>query len=199
MGWSVFIERTRPMKKLMRWRRIFGAPQLHVLPLFLVAIVASCTYFDRSIVDVGGNQRAGETALRGPATPSSTQDPKATGPPPEVRLLAIPTTSAATWTPIAVEGIEQLRNVTYANSDRVQMGQYYEFSVYTHCGADFAVDFDGSLWQLNNPEEVPSGLRDPSQKGWMILIDENYARFEFEAGSILYIRHDGPQQLPFCE
>ena len=187
------------MKNTMRWHRIGEAPELHILPLFLAVIVASCTSSERSIDDIGGARDAEETALRGPVTPSSTQDPKATGPPHRVRLLAIPTTSVATWTPIPVEELEELRNVGYANSERVKMGQYYEFSVYTHCRAEFSVDFDGSLWQLNNPEAVPGGLDDPSQVGWMILIDENYARFEFEGGSILYIRHDGPQQLPFCE
>lgn len=121
------------------------------------------------------------------------------GPPPVVRPLAVPTTSAAIWTPVPAEELQQLRNVAYPDSAPVEMGKFYEFTIYTHCRADFDVDFDGSLWQLNNPEAVPAGLDDPFQEGWMILIEENYARFEFEGGSILYIRHDGPQQLPGCE
>ena len=121
------------------------------------------------------------------------------GPPLVVRLLAIPTTSAEIWTPVPAEELQQLRSVAYPDSAPVEMGKYYEFTIYTHCRADFNVDFNGSLWQLNNPEAVPEGLDDPFQEGWMILIEENYARFEFEGGSILYIRHDGPQHLPYCE
>lgn len=83
-------------------------------------------------------------------------------------------------------------------SPPAELGKTYPFQLYTHCGADLAVDFDGSFWQLSNPAEVPESLGDPSQEGTMTLINPNYARFDFAGGSILFIRHQGSKYIVPC-
>jgi hypothetical protein len=79
-----------------------------------------------------------------------------------------------------------------------ELGKSYPFQLYTHCGFDLAVDFDGSFWQLSNLAEVPESLGDPSQEGTMTLIDPDHARFDFEGGSLLFIRHLGSKYILPC-
>ena len=104
----------------------------------------------------------------------------------------------ATWTPISPAEAEQNPDVREPLSPSAELGKAYPFKLYTHCGADLAVDFDGSFWQLSNPTEVPQSLGDPSQEGTMTLIDPDHARFDFEGGSLWFIRHQGPKYILPC-
>jgi hypothetical protein len=104
----------------------------------------------------------------------------------------------ATWTPISPAEAQQNPDVREPLSSPAELGKSYPFQLYTHCGADLAVDFDGSFWQLSNPAEVPESLGDPSQEGKMTLIDSDHARFDFEGGSLLFIRHRGLKYILPC-
>jgi len=104
----------------------------------------------------------------------------------------------ATWTPVPAAQAEQSLDVRQPLSLHADPGKAYPFQLYTHCGADYAVDFDGSFWQLSNPSEVPASLGDPAQDGTMMLINPDYTQFDFAGGSLLFIRHKGPKYLPPC-
>lgn len=91
----------------------------------------------------------------------------------------------------------------YPTSAKVMQGQYYIFGIYTHCGLDQQVDFDGSFWDAAEPAyrewgNAPPGIGDFGQMGTMILLDADHARFEFEGGSFDFIRHVGSKAIRVC-
>jgi len=84
-------------------------------------------------------------------------------------------------------------------SPRVDMNKPYPFSLYTHCGVDYSTDFDGSFWDAADKTDQPRSLGNPEQQGTMTLVDDSHARFDYEGGSVLFVRHVGPKVLPgFC-
>lgn len=120
-------------------------------------------------------------------------------------------------TPVITPGAGPMRTVTpdpsgaapnsgmlsYPTSAKVVQGQVYIFSLYTHCGIDQYVDFDGSFWDAAEPEyrkfgNAPSGVGDPGQMGTMTLLDADRARFEVDGRSFDFIRHDGPKVIRVC-
>lgn len=103
-----------------------------------------------------------------------------------------------TWTAISPAEVEESLDVHEPRSSPAELGKAYPYKLYTHCGVDLAVDFDGSFWQLSHPVEVPESLGDPSQEGTMTLIDSDSARFDFAGGSLYFIRHQGPKHIPPC-
>src|SRR5919108_4660661 len=119
---------------------------------------------------------------------------------PQPTMTTIPNSQVpiATWTPISTAEATQNPDVREPLSPPAELGKAYPFQLYTHCGTDLAVDFDGSFWQLSNPAQVPESLGDPSQEGTMTLIDPDHARFDFEGGSLLFIRHQGPKYILPC-
>ena len=117
---------------------------------------------------------------------------------PTMTLIPISQLPIATWTPVPPTEGEQNPEILEPLSLKADFGQAYPFRLFTHCGADYRVDFDGSFWQLSNPSEVPASLGDPEQEGTMTLINSDYARFDFEGGSLLFIRHEGPKYVPGC-
>jgi len=119
-------------------------------------------------------------------------------PQPTTTTIPISQLPIATWTPVSAAEAEQSLDVREPLSPQADLGKAYPFPLYTHCGADYAVDFDGSFWQLSNPLEVPVSLGDPTQEGMMTLINPDYARFDFEGGSLLFIRHKGSKYVPPC-
>jgi hypothetical protein len=78
----------------------------------------------------------------------------------------------------------------------VERGKAYPFVLFTHCGVDEYVDFDGSFWDLLEKKYAPGSLGNPSQRGTMTLTEDGHAIFEFDNGSILFVRHPGPKVLP---
>jgi hypothetical protein len=81
-------------------------------------------------------------------------------------------------------------------SARVERGKAYPFVLYTHCGVDYATDFDGSFWDAVEKNYLPASLGNPAQRGTMTLTDDDHATFTFGGGSILFTRHLGPNVLP---
>jgi len=92
----------------------------------------------------------------------------------------------------------------YPASPRVEQGKPYPFSIYTHCGLDAYLDFDGSLWDSLDPTDKasgrnpPPGVSNPGQLGTMTLIDEGHAKFEFNGRRFYFHRHVGPKPDPGC-
>jgi hypothetical protein len=140
----------------------------------------------------------------------------------ELRLtpIALPPTVEAnvevtilpSWTPDKHDAIPRPGVVHLPRSGRVQVGQAYIFHIYTHCGVDQRVDFDGSFWDAAKPEfrlfgNAPPGVGDPGQAGIMTLLDSGHARFEVvPTDSPLaspglkfdFVRHDGPKHIRVC-
>ena len=85
--------------------------------------------------------------------------------------------------------------VVQAKSAHAVTGKAYSFQLYTHCGIDFSVDFDGSFWDATGTR--PSGIGNPIQKGTMTLVDTRHARFSYDKGSISYTRHAGVKTIPY--
>lgn len=93
--------------------------------------------------------------------------------------------------------------LSYPMSAKVIQGQAYIFSLYTHCGIDQYVDFDGSFWDAADSAyretgNAPQGVGNPGQSGIMTLLDADHARFEFDGGSFDFIRHMGPKAPLGC-
>jgi hypothetical protein len=86
------------------------------------------------------------------------------------------------------------------HSAPASVGVAYPFTLLTHCGIDYFVDFDASLWDLAPTQPGgsirPSGLGDPFQKGSMTLVDTNTAHFDWSGGRINFIRHPGTKTVP---
>ena len=85
-----------------------------------------------------------------------------------------------------------------SKSPRAELGKSYPLHLYTHCGVDYQTDFDGSFWDAEDASYLPGTLGDPSQRGTMTLLGDNRARFDFEGGSILFVRHVGPKVINGC-
>jgi len=81
-------------------------------------------------------------------------------------------------------------------SAHVERGRAYPFLLFTHCGVDEYVDFDGSFWDLAEKMYAPGSLDNSAQRGTMTLTEDGHALFEFDGGSVLFSRHPGPKVLP---
>jgi hypothetical protein len=106
-------------------------------------------------------------------------------PAPGTRVPGATRLPGATPTPIVVQ----------PKSARAEKGKAYPYQLYTHCGIDFSVDFDGSFWDATGTR--PAGIGNPIQKGTLTLIDTRHARFSYDKGSIGYTRHAGVKTIPY--
>lgn len=76
------------------------------------------------------------------------------------------------------------------------------FCLDTHCGVDYAGDFDGSFWDLDDPTSgTTNGDRPPVignsfQDGTITIVDADHARFDLSGGRIEYQRHQGAKVVP---
>ncbi len=136
-------------------------------------------------------------------------------PTPEGNWLA---TVLPTWTPDSPGATPVPGVLRLPSSGRVKPGQTYIISIYTHCGLDWNVDFDGSFWDAAGPVRgtdgnAPPGVGNPSQLGTMTLIDADLAHFAFPpvtytgldnrqttlpGGSFDFTRHIGPKYVLGC-
>jgi hypothetical protein len=93
-----------------------------------------------------------------------------------------------------------------ARSGPAEMGVEYKFSLYTHCGLDQGVDFDGSLWDFERSGDPadkvgapPTRFSNPYDYGTMKLISKDEAEFRSSKGvSVIYRRHAGPKLVFIC-
>ena len=82
------------------------------------------------------------------------------------------------------------------------IGQERPFKLYTHCGIDFRVDFDGSFWQSYGEGKTPAvGFN--FEKGTMTLLSGEVAVFRFQSrgdeASIYFVRNDTPKPEVGCD
>jgi hypothetical protein len=90
----------------------------------------------------------------------------------------------------------------HPRSPQVKIGQERPFTLYTHCGIDLRVDFDGSFWQSYAPKDLPP-LGNPDQEGTMTLLTDEVAVFRFEnhgdERSIYFVRNDTAKPELACD
>jgi hypothetical protein len=89
-------------------------------------------------------------------------------------------------------------------SPEVAIGQERPFELYTHCGIDFRVDFDGSFWQAYGGEgKAPVVGSFLEKKGTMTLLSQDVAAFRFrsrgEGASVYFVRNDTPKPEVGCD
>lgn len=98
------------------------------------------------------------------------------------------------------------RSMPDTDSGRVESGADYRFTVYTHCGLDGRIEFDGSSWDYAGPGapddgsgNPPPGFDNPFDRGTMKLISEDVAEYRSSSGSIVkYRRRDGSKPVDMC-
>lgn len=166
-----------------------------------------------TILSLGSIILITQVACDGPGAPNAGGNSATSTTPSETLRTPIPLPP----TPVITPGAGPLRTVTpdpsgatpnlgilwYPSSAKVIQGQAYIFSIYTHCGLDQHVDFDGSFWIAAEPAyrewgNAPPGIGNPGQMGTMTLLDADHARFEFDGGSFDFIRHDAPKAFRGC-
>jgi hypothetical protein len=147
--------------------------------IVLIALLAACT---------GPTDRSALPAPHVETTPREL--------PPVIPAEALPVPEPSPW-PIKPE--EKLDRPT---SSGVAIGRERPFELYSHCGIDFRVDFDGSFWQSYIVGKA-SSVGDPFQKGRMTLLSGEVAVFRFESqgdeSSIYFIRNDAPKPEVGCD
>ena len=139
------------------------------------------------------------TACTGPTDPRvpsvSSVDPTPKAPPVVIPAEALPVPESTPW---PIQSDEKRDRPT---SSDVAIGQERRLKLYTHCGIDFRVDFDGSFWQSYVVGKTPT-VGDPFQKGTMTLLSGEVAVFRFdgqgEQGSIYFVRNDSPKPESGC-
>ena len=89
--------------------------------------------------------------------------------------------------------------LVYPESERAAVGAAYATKLYTHCGLDFALDFDGSFWQLIRGA-VAGTFGDPYARGTLTLRRDGLLEFRADAGGrALFVRYPWPKPLRGCD
>lgn len=83
-------------------------------------------------------------------------------------------------------------------SEPVEIGRAYDYTAYTHCGLDYAFDFDESFWDVvDRPDEDARFLEDPEDDGAVELVDDDVAIFTSQRGGEYRLeRREGPKEVP---
>jgi hypothetical protein len=86
-----------------------------------------------------------------------------------------------------------------ATTPDVDIGMTRQFRLYTHCGIDFRVDFDGSFWQWYAGKWWAV---DDHEKGTMTLLSDDVAVFRFQRAGVdlalYFVRNDAPKPVMSC-
>lgn len=92
---------------------------------------------------------------------------------------------------------EQVR--IWPRSSRVEAGIRYRITVYTHCGLDYLLDFDGSFWDSAQAAPSEAAWDDPDDDGVITLDSENEAIYRSSKGfEFRLTRHPGPKAVYLC-
>jgi hypothetical protein len=88
----------------------------------------------------------------------------------------------------------------WPHSAPAERSRVYAFTLSTHCGLDFLVDFDGSFWDLDRMlAEGNERLGNPEDDGRMTLVKEGEAVYESWGGTKLTFRRaKGPKDVFLC-
>lgn len=146
----------------------------------LVMVITSCT---------GGTDTVVESVS--PTTPPRTQPPTSPPLPPD----ALPVPEPSPW------AIRSNDARSHPDSADAAIGESQKFTLSTHCGINFRVDFDGSFWQAYNVREKLAASN-PFQKGSMTLLTGDVAVFRFKSGggeeAVYFVRNDSPKPVGAC-
>lgn len=97
------------------------------------------------------------------------------------------------------EELPDYRVRVWPNSARVEEDVPYRIDVYTHCGLDHLLDFDGSFWEVTQGPEAPE-LGDPEDEGVITLESEDRAVYRSSTGATFELRRlEGPREIYLCE
>ena len=102
-----------------------------------------------------------------------------------------------TWTPLPDDHDPHFTG--YPISGPARRGVPYRFSIYSHCGVDYDLDFDGSYWQASSTGGRLTSLGFNDTSGILIRTDEDSAVFIYPFGRIPLVRHPGLKAMPGCE
>ena len=90
--------------------------------------------------------------------------------------------------------------VDHPTSVDVAVGHKTPFKIYTHCGFDFRLDFDGSFWQAYTHDAYAPVYG--FVHGTMTLLTEEVAVFRFTTqgtpSSVYFVRNDTPKPERGC-
>ena len=116
----------------------------------------------------------------------------------QIRDVTFPATDlpspSPTRAPIEVRGGLKM----WPGSIDVDVGQRFRYTAYTHCGIDYALDFDGSFWRARGSSD--EGLDDPFDHGVITLLGEDEASYESSSGATVILeRQPGPQVVSGCD
>lgn len=103
-------------------------------------------------------------------------------------------------TPTSSTAVEQQPDGSFRftpTSDAAETGRPYEYTAYTHCGLDYAFDFDGSFWEVvDRPREERTRLQDPEDHGVVELVQDDAAIFTSQRGDEYRLaRREGPKEV----
>jgi hypothetical protein len=123
-------------------------------------------------------------------------------PGPPRRLLA---RSLPSGSPVPASPVDS-QVVVFPSSGQVEMGVEYRYTLYTHCGLDGAVDFDGSLWDFAGPgpaddgsHSPPAEFDNPFDHGTMKLVSEDVAEYRSASNLVVtYSRRLDVKRLELC-
>lgn len=103
--------------------------------------------------------------------------------------------------PYRAEGLPDGRERIWPNSARVELRVPYRVTVYTHCGVDHALDFDGSFWKVSRKSDKERArYDDPDDTGVITLVDEDTATYRTSRGdTVTLTRLEGPKDMFLCE
>ncbi len=87
----------------------------------------------------------------------------------------------------------------WPTSARVEEGVPYRITVFTHCGLEHSLDFDGSFWDVTEQPALPElgGFED---EGEITLESRDAATYRSASGQVFRLaRHEGPRAVYPCE
>lgn len=130
------------------------------------------------------------------STPQGVQSPEPTGPQP------LPSPTA--FDQVAPSPDARGRYAVKPVSAPVEVGVPYRFDLFTRCGLDVLVDFNGALWVTVDPagsyeSGPPKGFDSPRDAGVMTLVNQELAEFESSQGkTVRFIRDPGTKKIKAC-
>jgi hypothetical protein len=88
----------------------------------------------------------------------------------------------------------------WPRSATVEEGVRYRMTVYTHCGLDYLLDFDGSFWEVASGPAYDDTLGDPDDEGIITLVGVDDAVYESSGGGEFPLRRvEGPREVWLCD
>ncbi|HEX5017335.1 MAG TPA: hypothetical protein VFX15_07095 [Actinomycetes bacterium] len=85
------------------------------------------------------------------------------------------------------------------NETRIEVGQSYAYTIYTHCGVNW-IGMDGDQWQALNPlgnGNPPRGWRLP-ERGTITVVNKNQVVYADELGHVVPFKRVPDADIHWC-